>query len=271
MQNDSPNASHKYFTRMITAETHSTKILVDNSVTSDAEVASAVSIPMPNMTNRMMILRARKKDKALWHQREIECLPTVAELSKSGRLIFHYDDIHREEYYRKPGSVDGLRFGYLFKGIKFQPTRSAVNRHVIFQLGPINSKDEKKQLIEFCAWLLNSYSEDWPPSLSSILSDHDVKSLQDIRRFSRICKNLSSKHYDDAFQVWGGERNSLPFFLTTNRNFVHAVRQDRDLELLCKPVLPSELLATFGEASSEPMPYEYGQTYLLNGRRYDYE
>ena len=254
---------------MATIESQSTKVLVDSSVTGDAEVANMISIPVANMTNRMVILKARVKATTSWHQKEIECLPTIAQLGKSGKLIFHYDDIHREEYYRKPGSVDGLRFGYLFKGIKFQPTRSAVNRHAIFQLSPAESKNEKAQLIKFCTWLLTTYTEHWLPSLSSHLREHDVRSLQDIQRFSRICKNLSAKHYDDAFQVWGGERNQLPFFLTTNRNFVHAIREDHSLGLFCKPVLPSELLATFDIVPSEPMPYEYGQTYLLNGRKYN--
>jgi hypothetical protein len=256
---------------MAIVDTQATKVLVDNSVTSDADVAYTTTVPIPNMTNRMLILKARTKAKALWHQQEIECLPTIAALGMSGKILLHTDDIHREEYYRKPGSVGTVRFGYLFKGIKFQTTRSAVNRHAIFQLGPVNSKDEKKQLIEFCAWLLSDYTEDWLPSLSSMLNDHDVKSLSEISRFTRICENISQKHYDDAFQVWGGERNGLPFFLTTNRNFVEAVRHDRELKLLCKPLLPSELLATFGITPSVPMPYEYGQTYLLNGRRYDYQ
>lgn len=140
-----------------------------------------------------------------------------------------------------------------------------------FQTDIKNAVGSKDHLIDFCKWLLNDYDDRWleAPYAKRALSEHDISNLKSVARFKEICSGLSQKHFDDAFHLWGGEASKIEYFLTTNINFVRALRQLKNLKLVCKPILPSELMTSLSVIDPEPMPFEYGRRYMLNGRLFE--
>lgn len=218
------------------------------------------------MENRRLVLVARNRNQADWHRREIECLPTIASLVRSNAIQMCIDDIGREEYSQSPGSLGTIRFGGdLFEGLPHVGVRSAFNWHVFHHGDGRSSRKIKLSLIEFCKYIVKFPVEKTAEKLLGLIPDRDIIGLREVARFRTICEKLSEKHFDDAFQIWGAERNNIPYFLSTNRNFIQAVRNVSNLQLTCSPVLPSELLMTIGKGSTVAMPFEYGKTYLLNG------
>ena len=242
------------------------EVLFDRSVCADARIASTRTVPVFGMENRRLVLVARNQNQEVWHRNEIECLPTIASLIRLNEIQMCIDDIGREEYYQSPGSLGTARFGGdLFEGLPQIGVRSAINWHIFHHANIRSTEKIKFSLIEFCEYLVKYPVEETAEKLLGLVPDRDIIGLREVARFRTICKKLSSKHYDDAFQVWGAERNGIPYFLSTNRNFIRAVRNVPGIQLACAPVLPSELLKFIKKTPTISMPFEYGKTYLLNG------
>jgi hypothetical protein len=219
------------------------------------------------MVNRVLTLRAREKPKASWHQIEIESLPSLAKLARDGMLEFCYNRISIEEFWRKPGGFGSRRFGYLFAGINSAWVDAAITRQVLFQSADSKISGSKEHLQDFCAWLIDHADGLKDSKITKLFSEFEQESFNQLDRFIRICRDISPKHRDDAFQVWTGERNNIPYFVSTNRNFINAIRNDKKLVMACQPVLPTTLLDILEVTERQPMPYEYGEEYLLNGQR----
>ena len=247
------------------------QVLVDNSVSSDAEVARTMLASIPGQLNPLLVLFAREQAQSAWHRSEIECLPTIAEKAREGLIELCIDDVHWEEFARKQGSASNKSFGgNILERVKLIRLKSAINRHTLFQTDPIFAIRDKRQLLVFCDWLIVNADKFAGSTFVDSLPKDQADAFLDSKRFKRICQSLSRKHYDDAFQVWGGERLGVPYFLTTNRNFLNAIRLDAEVGLKCEPILPSELLGKLGLSPSVAMPFEYGRFYYLNGKPCDF-
>lgn len=243
-------------------------ILLDTCVSSDAKIGMVVGVPIEGMVNRLAVIKTRKKYKSDWHNQQVACLPTIAKLVRNNSVKLHKHMALREESMRSSGSYGALRLGDLFDGLEIHHVHSAVNYHLFFDNE--HALKNKYTLLEFCKWLIDGFTSKVIENLlaEEYLKPFELKNLKNIERFREICHGLSEKHFDDAFHLWTGETNNLSHFLTTNRNFVQALKQNKSLVPTCKPVSPSELLIEFGIQPTEPLPFGYDKQYLLNGMEY---
>jgi hypothetical protein len=247
-------------------------VLLDNSVMSVALVAHGITVPVPGFANRLYLVQAKPVRAApeKWLRQQIECLPTIARLARTGMLRLHsYDELTLEAW-RRPGSYPADPFGDVFEKIEIVNVPSAVRRGLFFQ-SDLSKHIEAEALTRFCKWLLNGYSDQWldAPYVRDKLTDFERRNLQAVDRLKAICRPLPDKHYGDGFHLWTGEANGLSYFLTTDRKFVRPVTNQGKRTLPCQPIYPSELLDDLGIKERDPLPYEYGRRYTLGGQPYD--
>jgi hypothetical protein len=240
------------------------QILLDNSIRSYAIVAHGIRMQVPGWANRLFLIQAKpaRSDKL---REQIEALPSVSRLASEGIIkIYSYSELRLEAKY--PPDI----LGDVFEKVKIHQVPPAVERSAFFvQDLPTYAKEESFE--KFCQWLLVDYSDAWlsRSEAKSFLTSEQIKNLGDIQRYRDICRRLSPKHYGDAFHLWTGEVNGLTHFLSTDGKFAREVMRFRHLQLRCMPVLLTELLSQLGDARYDPLPFQYGAKYLLDGRRYD--
>ena len=248
------------------------KILVDNSVMSFGATGHGITVPIPDMVNRLLLVQAKpvRKEKETWLKRQIECLPTVGRLAREGGLSLHtYDELLYEAMARRDALPREL-FGNVFADVEINHVAPPVRRGV-FWPGDLFTHVKKGALAEFCRWLIDSYSEKWLQGsfLEGILTQEEIANLNNIEQFRSICHSLSEAQYADGYHLWAGEVNGLSYFLTIDRKFTNALKSNCRLKTRCIPICPSDLLEVLGIEELEPLPFEFGRRYYLSGRPYD--
>ena len=76
------------------------------------------------------------------------------------------------------------------------------------------------------------------------------ESIKSIDRLKQIAAGLSDEQLQDAFHLWTGEANDIPYFLTIDFKFIHVIRhkakaKKKPFELICQPITPEELSKKF--------------------------
>jgi predicted nucleic acid-binding protein len=244
--------------------------LVDLSVLIDAVVIRPTTIKKTitwgNTTQTYDIAGWERKPtlppQHAWRQKQIDCLPTVARLSKEGLLdLCWYGELNIEAI--RGGSGMAGTFGDLLANINLRRIRPAVERSRFHQTIDFRAYSEKDAQVELCCNLLA-----WDPGIlrnAAVFWDSlpafEQSNLQLLDEFKRLCRELTKNHYPDAFHLWTAERNGLDYYLTMERKFRKLMRRST-LQFKCKAVSPEELLQRFGITKLDPIPLPNGGPYL---------
>jgi len=247
-------------------------VLLDNSVRSYSIVAHGIRVSIPGHVNQLFLFQAKppRSSSELWLRHQIEALPTIARLARENIVKLHtYAELLREAW-NGPGGFPASPFGDVFRDVSIHEVRPAVQRSAFFAQ-PSEEYARTESFAKFCNWLLNDYDERWldAPYVRSNLTPHEIDNLKNVQRYRNICKPLAAKHHTDAFHLWTGEISELTHFLTTDRKLINAAFRTTSYMPRCVPVLPTDLLAQLGVAKHDPLPFQYGARYTINGMRYD--
>ncbi|SNT53142.1 hypothetical protein SAMN05216374_4626 [Tardiphaga sp. OK246] len=239
--------------------------LIDNSILSHGKFGYPISIALPNWGNRLALIQAKPAlpPDQHWLRTQIEALPTIARLAREKTLALHsYFELEMEEW--RGGNFPALILGDVFSNVEIARVSAPLDRS-FFQTDMKDFVGADAQ-IQFCQFLLNDSSKILKaPKILARLTASQISNLKEAKRYREICRSLSPKQYVDALHVWTGELNGIETFLTTDATLVRALSSNKKLLLRCKPIFPEALLVEMGIANREPLPFEYGRRYSLNG------
>lgn len=249
-------------------------VFIDNCIVSLSETMEGAykehDFTWGDSVQRIKVIGYKRKkmpssDQA-WKRDQIECLPTIGRMARENRLsLYTYHEL-RHEAWRRPGSFSSNNIGNIFDNVKFIDVDAAVERSYFFQMG-ISEYISKEQVIEFCKWLLTPNIEELANKLPKLKKYPEflLGNLRGVQRFRDLCGGISEKQYPDAFHLWTAEVNGAELFLTTDRKFIRAITQTKNLKLPCEPLSPSELLEKLGVKERDSFNYSEGQFYNIFG------
>lgn len=246
------------------------RLLVDNMIRSYANIAQTIRVPVPGFGNRLLLIQAKPARSAneKWLQSQIEALPTIARLAREKRIaLTTYIELDFEFQRRKTGFPANL-FGDVFAGVSIAGVTAPIERPYFFQ-EDMSAYARKKAQTEFCSWLLSIESLPVSDEWKRRIGPEQFKNFQRLDRYREICHSLHPSQFVDAFHLWTGEVNGIEGFLTTDGTLVRALGTNRDLQLKCRPVFPTDLLDALNVKERDPLPFQYGRRYTLNGIPYD--
>lgn len=246
------------------------RVMLDNNILSLSKFLKPRSVSSPNTLNRIALLKSPKRDPNPERALEIEWLPTIAELSKEGKIeLCIYNYIHMESM-KRPQSYPSAQTGDLLLGCKkfYLPNLFSSKFIGISELRFLNDF-----LIDFVKILRSSKGRDAilavnRNSLSEKFITHDLDDLINI--LNLICHNMSEKHFPDAFHYWASVLYGCDAFLTVDGKLHNILAKNKKIEgLSCKPLLPSRLARMCGVENPVFFPYSYDTLYYYSGLPYD--
>jgi hypothetical protein len=245
-------------------------VLADNSILSWGEFARTISVEVPGYANRLLFIEAKSARPAgqEWLRTQIEALPTIAYLARREKLqLYSYFELTVENW--RGARFPSLQAGNVFEGIKIAEVNAPIIRSRFAQTDMNEFYGEESQR-RFCEWLLDNGEELLKKSgILERLTTLEIDGLKSLGRYREICHSLSKKQYVDAWHLWTGELNGIANCLTTDAKLVNALSTNKRLSLRCRPIYPEDLLLEMGIADRQPLPYQYGRRYYLNGVPYD--
>lgn len=245
-------------------------VLIDTSVLSHGQFARTIGVEVPGWGNSLALIEAKKArpSNEIWLRRQIESLPTVARMAKEECIVLHsYSELDAE--FDRGGSFPGGAPGDAFAGVPIKSVAAPLDRAMFYQV-PIAEFVSTSSQIEYCTWLLKDGLKLLEkPKLVEKLNEQQIFALQNLPRYREICSSLVPAQYVDALHLWTGELNSIDVFLTMDRTFRNALGNNRKIVLRCTPLGPCELLDKLEVTDRDPLPFEYGRRYLLNGVPYE--
>ena len=188
-----------------------------------------------------------------WKKNEFLCLPTIFKEAESKKLsFFTYNEIKYEGLKRRTS----IEIGNILNDVNVTFLESAVERGFFFRSDFYEHLSNEK-VIEFCKWLLAVEIENFLPELEKIdkISPFTLQNLRKINRYRTMCSGLPEKQLPDAFHLWTAEVHGIDLFLTTDKKFINAMTQSRNIELPCTPITPSDLLEMLNIQSVETLKY----------------
>ncbi len=244
------------------------RVLIDNSILSDAQILEPVQEDLDGYVNKLALVRMRPKKplKEVWRREQIECLPTIARIARDGWIeLCTYPEL-TYEHWRARGSYGGFG-GNLFAGVHISQLEAPVSRGIFQQTDRFI---QSEMLTEFVEWLTEFYSDRIleTPMLKEKINKFERDNLKNISSLRARCSKIERAHYGDAFHVWTGDVHGIPFFLTTDRRLINVATRNPKLFPVCVPISPSDFLYELDVVEKDEMPFEYGKTYLLNGKEY---
>lgn len=244
------------------------KVLVDTCVQSLALVAEPGRLPFQAanglLSGDLIVYRAKSRHTG-WKQREVEALPSLARQASTENVEFYtywetVIEVNRAQRFPRDFRCD------LFAKVPFIHCDAAIERSNYFML-PGKDFDKEAAAVSFCRWLLN-VNEDVILSQSQLMariSENERKAWLGLKRYRELCAGLNSRQWLDAFHLWTAECCGIEYFLTIDKKFINALQQTKRIELACKPILPTQLLQVLGVTNLDPLPYEPGRWYDVDG------
>jgi hypothetical protein len=229
-------------------------------------------VEVPGFGNRLLLMETlpRLPDSQKWMRSQIEALPSIARAAKPPKQrlrLYTYFELQMEHWrgHNFPASSPGD----IFRGVPVEAVSVGLQRSSFF--GGLSGDEivSRDAQIKFCEWLLaNGEKILNSPGICAKLGNAQVSVLQGLKRYRELCKPLAPIQYVDALHLWTAELNGIELFVTMDKKFVNALRSGKRLDIKCRPVFPEDMLVELG-TEQEPMPYEYGKRYYLNGAPYD--
>ena len=152
-----------------------------------------------------------------WLQEQLDCLPRIAELAERGHIkCFTTNEIEFETWGR-PGVTGKATEFDLFRNVAIKKIPPAVGRSFLW---PFNNGEWKERKDAF---------------LDGIRND----------RFLKLKEAIGSTHAADIFHLWSAEKAGLDCFLSADRKFINAVRNQKRVLIRVCVLSPSELCERF--------------------------
>lgn len=245
-------------------------VLIDNSILSLGEFAETIHVELPEYGNRLILVQARTAlpPNQGWKQAQIEALPTVARLARQNIISLHsYFELLAEDW--RGHSFPAKSIGNAFRDAVVKEVATPIDRSLFSQSDMAQFVGKESQ-ISFCEWLIRNGADllTNPKALEKI-PEGQISALRNLDRYREICRSLSPAHYVDALHLWTGELNCIEYFLTTDTKLVRALSSNKRLTLRCKAIYPEDLLIELDVNDREPLPFEYGRRYYLNGTLFE--
>ncbi|MFC1672592.1 hypothetical protein ACFL12_00420 [Pseudomonadota bacterium] len=249
-------------------------VLIDNCVDGYSDVMEGARKPVTLQwgdieINEHIVGYQRKqprKPNEAWLQTQIDCLPTVARLAQEGGLVLaSYSEIRFEGFQRSGGFV-GSFIGRLFQDVDLSKVSPAIERSRLYQM-EFGSYIQRSAMIEFCEFLLELDEQLLlgTPKVAERFPEFELTNIRHLERFRALCRGLGKKQYPDAFHLWTGEVNGVDYFLTTDKKFIRAMTESKNVDLPCKPISPEVLLKELGITERDEYPFDVDQFYSIDG------
>ena len=234
----------------------SVKALIDHSVRQDAIIAEhGFQIAEGELLGRkyryLQPAIRTKPPRTDWKQAEIEVLPKVAELIQQGRIqAFTTQELHAEGF--RVEKYPSPRYRNIFEACAFNVLPAPLERS---KWGLDDDQlCSKEEVIAYCeCFFLTASPERTERFIAGMrknprftLSGFEEKCLRRSHVFKAISKGIDRTHYPDALHLWTAEENGLEVFLTHDRKFLNVIAR-QEVDLRCRVMLPSELLAVFAD------------------------
>jgi hypothetical protein len=183
-----------------------------------------------------------------WMQAEIDVIPELVDLVGQGQIEAFTTNELEAEWFRAakfPESYDTL-----FSGCEFGQLPAPLERSKWgLSAEQFVSKDD---VISFCKNMLLTPSRDrierfiegMEQNSRFRLTEFETRCLRNVELFRAICYGIDEKHFPDALHLWTAEENEMDVFLTLDKKFRNLI-EHRKVELRCKVMFPSEVLAAF--------------------------
>ncbi len=190
-----------------------------------------------------------------WINGEVACLPTIARLTREGRLkLYTSTELQCEGWSAEQRIPWGDR-GDLFEGIDVQKVPDAVMRSYFESTIDLKRMVDKATVQRFCARLIEfDIAALRETAFWTQLPDRMRRNLENLDRFRFLCKKVGKAHYPDALHFWTAETHGLEYFLTLDRRFLKIAARQRGFVESTKPASPSKLLHDFGITDGDPFP-----------------
>lgn len=240
------------------------KVLLDNNLRSLAIFLKPVSKRISEYNNRLALLKAHEKPEH-FKAKQVESLPTIAHLEERGDIsIYTHKYLHLEAMLR-PKSHPYHKVGDLLRSCQFTHLESPLDHRL---LDKTDLKNQKTKIINLVNTILGAGSPEHVRFLFA--EDNKIDVAESVKVLELICKSLHETHYDDAFHFWISNISGIDVFLTADKRFTNALRQNpKSKELHCKVMYASDFLEHMGITELIPLPFEYGLTYTISGLPYD--
>jgi hypothetical protein len=197
----------------------------------------------PRQNYLATIVYRKQRERNDWLQKEIDCLPTIANFARQGRIkAFTTLELMAEDRVAEFPCSDNN----VFADIEFEKALSPFERS---KWGlSIDQYLDKDQVIKYCeCFFLTPTPERIDRFISGMksnplgLSTFEEKCLRRAHVFKAICRSIDRTHYPDALHLWTAEENNLDVFLTTDRRFRNVIDR-QNIELHCHIMFPNELI-----------------------------
>jgi hypothetical protein len=199
------------------------------------------------------IVYRKQSERNDWLQKEIDCLPVIANFAQEGRIkALSSEELKAENRVPKfPSSEYNV-----FTDVKFEKALAPLARSK-WGLSKEQYLD-KEDIIKYClSFFLSPSSERIEQFISGMrtnsrfsLSAFEEKCLRRTYVFKAICHGIDRMHYPDALHLWTAEENGLDVFLTMDRKFRNVLDR-QNINLNCCLMFPSELVVLVGDKHCE--------------------
>lgn len=247
----------------------SVPIMIDNCITSLSDtmqcVSKTVEIEIRGVSRSVQVRGFERRPAPgpdeEWKRNQLDCLPSVARLAREGVVsCYTYSEL-RHEAWKRPGSFPTNIIGRLFSEVPFVDVDAAVERSYFFQTD-FSEYISTDQVVKFCKWLNAAKFDEHIDRLAALgrYPEFLLANLRNVDRYRNLCAGLSERQYPDAFHLWTAEVNGAKYFLTTDRKFIRALTQSKNIELPCAPVGPERLLEVLSVKARDPFSHPENAT-----------
>lgn len=229
------------------------KVLIDHSVRQHGIVAHSVvewkKVEVLGQTFQYLKpIEKPRPTRQDWMKEQIDALPELVDLVGRGQIKAFTTNELEAEWFRAakfPESYDTV-----FKGCEFGLLPAPLERSKWgLSSEQFASKDE---VISFCKYMflmptdgrIKQFIERMAKIPRFSLTEFEVRCLLNVELFRSICHGIDETHIPDALHLWTAEENNMDTFLTLDKKFQNLIK-NQQVELKCKVMFPSEVLASF--------------------------
>jgi hypothetical protein len=230
-------------------------ILVDHCCLTHGRTTHTVAVEQPlnwghiQTSIRVVKIRGRSRNpEEAWLRGEIRSLATVCDATRKGELMAYTSMELTAERMRSRMHGQGLH-GDLWSGIHFGHVDSPLDRSTWMGGLAMQEMTSDEHKAAFYDRLLLMASSGVPKEFIDCLGRSEfvtrqLKNLDHLGDFVKLCNAVGKSRYSDAFHLWTALCSNLDFFLTTDRDFLEELRKDPIItDLAYRAVTPSELIA----------------------------
>lgn len=246
-----------------------TKVLVDHCALMNGSTSRLVAVTqtvnwgpvtVPIKVTRIQSKRLQKGED--WLRNERRSLAAVGAAARAGLIAAYTSMELTAERLKARMGGRGIR-GDLWNDVSLEHVPAPLDRSTLMgslSLEQMSSKDHRQ---EFYGLLLK-FARDgvpewlWERSPSNEFIELQKRNVGRLAEYATLCDVVGEARWGDAFHYWTALCNDLDYFLTTDKNFLAALREHPDKDLIFRAVTPSELVEVLGLPAAA-LPIEEGE------------